>query len=352
MIEPAATELIPEIFHEVNEVGDPAWDLLSQNRPFQSACWYRYGECVMEDCQPIYIILSQDAQPVARATFWLVRREPLPIHPILQHWVQPIFHRWPLMICRSPLSNLSGLILPEGSLRQPALGMIAKIARNELKRTGGSYLLFDFLKIEETQWQTWLARFRSLEISNPGTHLELRWNSFDDYLKSQRKFRIRQHFRRTSQQAADMGMRISRHSHVEELPTILELIRNVERRHASSPNPWAASMLEQMHRTDSTWLTAHIGDRLVGCMLLVVDNGVQIACLPGLTEDVPYAYFMLLYEAIQLAFEKNLTALYWGSGAYETKRRLGFDLTNNNHIMLHPNGPIPGLFVRLATSLL
>jgi len=33
---------------------------------------------------------------------------------------------------------------------------------------------------------------------------------------------------------------------------------------------------------------------------------------------------MLLHEAIQDAFERKLTCLQWGSGVYETKRRLGF----------------------------
>jgi len=101
---------------------------------------------------------------------------------------------------------------------------------------------------------------------------------------------------------------------------------------------------------DGTWLTASIRDRLVGCMLLLADNGAQIAALPGLTEDVPFAYFMLLYEAIQDAFEKNLTCLHWGSGAYETKRRLGFEMEYNNNVTFKGNGFIPGLIARLAVS--
>ncbi|MGB8213797.1 MAG: GNAT family N-acetyltransferase [Anaerolineales bacterium] len=335
----------------VDEVGEEAWDRLSAGRPFQSARWYRYGERVMADCPSVYIILSRNAQPVARATFWLVRAEPLPVSNFVRSLIYPVLRRWPLLICRSPLSNSSGLILPEGPDREKALRVIAGAAYQELRRLGGSFVLFDYLYDDQTKWAGWPAGFKPMGVTGPGTRLALQWKSFNDYLRSNPKFRIHQHFRRSSQEAADLGIRVTRHINFDaEFATTLELIHNVERKHDSSPNPWAAGMLEYMQMVESTWLTAHIRDRLVGCMLLLVDNGVQIACLPGLTEDVPFAYFMLLYEAIQDAIAKDLTALHWGSGAYETKRRLGFELEYTNNFVYRGNGLIPGLIARLAGS--
>jgi len=95
-----------------------------------------------------------------------------------------------------------------------------------------------------------------------------------------------------------------------------------------------------MNRVEGTWLEAHLGDRLVGCLLLLEDGKVQIARLPGLIDEVPYAYFMLLYEAIQEAFEHNIHTLRWGSGAYETKRRLGFELETNNNLVFTSVNPL------------
>jgi hypothetical protein len=69
--------------------------------------------------------------------------------------------------------------------------------------------------------------------------------------------------------------------------------------------------------------------------------------LPGLADKVPYAYFMLLYEAIQDAFENKIRTLRWGSGAYETKQRLGFDLEYNNEIMIWGRGVVPKLITAL-----
>jgi hypothetical protein len=334
----------------IDEAGAEAWDTLSGNRPFQSARWYRFGERVMEDCRPIYIILSLENRPVARGTFWVVREEPLPVSPFVRKWLAPSLRRRPLLICRSPLSNSSGLILPEGSMQASALKMIAQAAFRELRKLDGSFLIFDYLDESQTTRQGWPPQFKQYKIADPGTRLTLEWNDFEAYLRSNTKFRIHQHFRRTSQEAADLGIRVTRHASYDSPDLALELIHNVEHRHGSMPNPWAAGMLEHMQMVESTWLTAHIGKRLVGCLLLLTDNGVQIASLPGLTEDVPFAYFMLLYEAIQEALERKLSLLRWGSGAYETKRRLGFELEQNNHVLFQGNGVISQLITRIATA--
>ena len=334
----------------VDEVGAEAWDTLSAGRPFQSARWYRFGELVMEGCQPLYIILSVDQCPVARATFWLVRDEPLVGSRYIRGLLHPVMQRWPLLICRSPLSNSSGLILPEPPLQAQAIRLIAETAFKAIQRLHASFLIFDYLEHIQTNWPDWPDRLRSVMVADPGTRMELQAEGFSGYLKSNAKSRIHQHFKRTCRSAQDLGIQVTRHASFDDSLEALDLIRQVEQRHASMPNPWAGGMLKHMQSVESTWLTAHIGDRLVGCLLLLVDNGVQIACLPGLTDDVPFAYFMLLYEAIQDAFDRKLVSLRWGSGAYETKRRLGFDLEHNNNIMFQGNGLICGLIGRLASS--
>jgi predicted N-acyltransferase len=335
-----------QIVNSVAEIGRNEWDALSENRPFQSYRWYAYGEQTMANSLPVYIIVSQDGKAIGRATFWLVHEEPLPISPRYRPMLQRLLRRWPLLICRSPHSGQAGLILPEPPLREAALGMLARAARQELRRLGGSFLIFDYLEPEQKKWPGWPGGFKAVTVADPGTKLVLQWDSFDDFLGAN-KWRIRQHYKRSKRDAADLGIRIRRCQNVEEINPALELIRNVEQRHASARDPWARGMLENMQMINSTWLEARIGDRLIGCLLLLEDGNVQIARLPGLTDEVPHAYFMLLYEAMQEAFEKKLAALRWGSGAYETKRRLGFELEHNNEIVLGGRGLITGLIASL-----
>ena len=123
-----------QIVRSVDEVGQSAWDRLGDGQPFASYRWYRYGEVALFDCVPVYIILNQHGEPVARATFWVIRNEPLPIPWRPARWAaQGLLRRWPLFVCRSPLSSSSGLILPEPPLRSPALEAIKQIAMEEGK---------------------------------------------------------------------------------------------------------------------------------------------------------------------------------------------------------------------------
>ena len=260
-----------------------AWDCLSAGGPFQSAAWYRFSKQVMLDCSPIYIILSLDNQPVERGTFWLVRNEPLPVSPFIQRMLTPCLQRWSLLICRSPLANSFSLILPDVPWHENTLRVIAETAFRELRRLRGPFLLFDYLQPNQAKWNGWPAHSRPMVVSGPGTQLALRPSGFDGYLKSNKKFRIHQHFRRSSQEATDLGFQIRRQASFDGSASVLELIHNVERRHESSPNPRAAEMFAHMGMVESTWLTASIGDRLAGCILLQADGDAQIASLPCLT---------------------------------------------------------------------
>jgi len=54
------------------------------------------------------------------------------------------------------------------------------------------------------------------------------------------------------------------------------------------------------------------------------------------------------YEGIRLAIEKKKRLLRWGSGAYDLKRRLGFELENNNNALLAGRDFCTRLAIKLA----
>ena len=51
----------------IHEIDPKAWDHLSDGRPFQSYRWYAYGECVMRDCPPVYLLAYNGDELIARA---------------------------------------------------------------------------------------------------------------------------------------------------------------------------------------------------------------------------------------------------------------------------------------------
>ena len=323
-----------KVFHSVTEINPDEWDCLSAGRPFTSHRWYAYGETVMVDCEPTYLIASQDGQAVARATLWRSPNEPLPIESSLMRKVfEPVFKRWPLLICRSPLVGMSGLVLPETPLRETAQAALSRKAEELLKQSGCSFLIFDYLSKDESM--DWCGDLISMTMPDPGTVMSLSWPSFEAWLQAGNK-KDRQHYKRTLREAEKLGIRVIRHESLERLDIeeALALIQDVEHRFGSAENPWARRMIENFNMVQgATFLTASIGSQLVGCGLVLEDNHVQTNTLLGLDEKVPYVYFMLVYESLRIAFEHNIRLMRLGSGAYEVKHQLGFSIEDNNSLL-------------------
>lgn len=359
------SQLHTHIAHSVAEIAPESWEALSGGAPFQSQRWYRFGEAVMADCPPTYVTVLDGGRPAARASLWLVRDEPLPVQGgPLREATQAYLRRRPLMLCRSPLSSMPGVLLRrppeaprarfelrgrESAESDAATRALVSAAREQARLAGASFLVFDFLTPELGDLAACTLALG--EAGDPGTLMELPWGSFDEFLAGLGK-NGRKHYRRTVRRAEELGITVSRHRTVERIPEALDLIRGVERRYGSAPNPWMRGMMEQLEMVAGTWLAATIGQRLVGCELVLQDNGAQAVTALGLAPDVPYAYFALGYEDIRLAIETGMRTLYWGSGAYEVKERLGFRTYPNNLIAYAGLGLAPRLIARAAAVML
>ena len=138
--------------------------------PFQSHRWYAFGERVMSDCQPFYVLAYEGSR------------------------LEAILRRYPLLVCRSPLSNTSGLLLPPSPLRDEALHAIGRQALHIGKQAQSLALMFDFLSKPESE--NWQNGFVSIKMQNPGTVMQSRWRSLDEYLQEGGK-KDRQHYKRT-----------------------------------------------------------------------------------------------------------------------------------------------------------
>jgi predicted N-acyltransferase len=343
-------DLGAQIAHSVEEIGQEAWDRLSGGQPFASYRWYRFGETVLADCTPIYVILSHQGEPIARSTLWLTPREPLPIPSVaVRRLMETLLRRWPLLLCRSPLTSLSGLILPEPPLRDAALQTIAEAAQAEMRRRRTSFLLFAHLTGPETRYAGWPASFAPISVSGPGTRLIMTWPDFEGYLHHLSKSAWKD-YRRHRNRAADLDIRVKRQPITAPMETAvaeqaMALIHNVDRHHNSPSYPWGQVILENVHMVDNVWLTAEVGGRLAGCGLLLGDGDMRFLALLGLDYAVEYAYFQLIYEAIRGTLEDGIRVLRGGSGAYTIKQRLGFELEDNHHVVFASKG---ALFQRLG----
>jgi len=267
----------------------------------------------------------------------LIRNEPLPkMNFVARKALTLLLKRFPLLICKSPLAFTGGVIFVDDENQSELASALSNAALSVARQQSASFVLFDYLS--KTNAQNLSAPFRVISAANPGTVMENKWRSLDDYLAAGDK-KDRQHYKRVMREAENLGIKISRHARVEKISDALNLIRSVERTHGALPNPWARPMLEQMEMVNGVFLTATINAQLVGCGLLLEDNHTQMTSLLGLAERVSYVYFMLVYESLKIAFEHQVSLLRWGSGAYAEKQRLGFSLEDNDALAFAASNP-------------
>ena len=322
-----------QVFRSIHEIDPEIWDRIVAGRGFQSHHWYQFGEHAMADCPSTYLIAWDGDTPIASAVLFKVHNEPLPLPEVARRFMAQVFKRRPLLICRSPLADTSALLLPGEPLRDEALASLAQAARDEFKKQRCSFLVFDFLLTEQLRYPAWPPSFEPITVSEPGTYMPIEWESFEAYLEAGNKH-DRQHYKRSLREAEKNGLVLSKHKTISDIDKALRLIRNVSIWHGSAPNPWMRGLLENFSMIDGTWLEIHKDDELVGCGAVIRDNKFQLALALGLEDDVPGGYFLLLYTALQEAFEHEVRLVRFGSGAYDIKRRLGFHLEDTNHAML------------------
>jgi predicted N-acyltransferase len=333
-----------QVFQRISDIAQDDWDKLSKDSPFQSHRWYQYGERVMSDCQPRYLLACQNDLIIGRAALWKIDNEPLPKMPApIKQAIVAAIRKWPLLICRSPLSFTHGFVVADDVARNEVLSAISEYALKTAREEKVSFLIFDYLNTTDMRGLS--GQLEGITNPSPGTIMENHWESMEEYLSAGNK-KDRQHYKRTRREAERMGIQIQRHSHVTQIDDVIGLIRNVETQHGALPNPWAHQMLENMEMVNSVFITATIDGRLVGCGLLLEDNASQMTSLLGLADNIPYVYFMLAYESLQIAFEHRVRSLRWGSGAYDIKQRLGFSTEDNSSFAFSATNPILQKLIR------
>jgi predicted N-acyltransferase len=329
-----------QVAHSVAEVGEEAWNHLSGGRALSSFRWYRFGEAVLEECPPTYIILSHGSEPVARATFWLKRREWLPITSrFVRSGAEKMLYHWPLFSCETPLVSLSGLILPGDPTSTAALQTIAHTAQTLGKGHHASFTLIGYINHQEALQAGWPKAFSPIFYPDEETSLEITWLDFESYIKHLAKS-TRRNYRLHCKKADELGIVVTSHSGVSEVDQVLTLIYSVDTYHNVGHRPWTRGILDNTGLVDSTWIAAHVGNRLVGCCSVIGDSGIEIATLLGLDYSFPefiFVYYQIIYAAVHLAIENGAKLLIGGGGAYELKRRLGFSKLPDDYMMVAAN---------------
>ncbi|MGF1504459.1 MAG: hypothetical protein GYB64_06785 [Chloroflexi bacterium] len=315
--------LSTRIVSTVYEVSEEDWNTFAESVPYSSYRWYQYGEAVNRQIgnEPRYALVYDGDRLVARATFWIVRHEDIPITNRLAHLLaQNIIQRWPLVVCRAPLASYSGLILPEGTRRQAALEALIVAGEQIADEAGGSTVMYDYATVEGVHWGD---EYHPIDWMDPGTQMPIVWETHHDYLRHLKKKR-RQDYKRYQREKEELGLTVMTYQHVPNPDEAIPLIQNVLDKYSIHDVPYLQAVLKYVGMTESDWLEVRRDGRLIGCMLMIGDRGVRHLRHLGRDYDYDNIYFLMVDEAIKLAIERDVKLLRAGAKLYEVKRRRGF----------------------------
>ena len=109
-----------QVFRSIEEIAPEIWNRVAAGRGFQSHRWYTFGERAMAGCLPTYLIAWDGDKPVAGAALFKIHNEPLPLPSVARRFMASVLKRRPLLVCRSPLTDTSAMLLPGGVIAKCA----------------------------------------------------------------------------------------------------------------------------------------------------------------------------------------------------------------------------------------
>jgi predicted N-acyltransferase len=305
-----------EILNTISDIGKHQWNTLVNTRtPEGSYEWYKaVEESKMEDLY--YVTLWEKGDLVAACCCFTFVREELLL-------------KIPLLVCWSPLSSILGFFSPSKEYTPYLLQGLEKI-RNILHLPG---TLIANLEPDDYKRHTpCMKGFTPFYLASTA-YLDLPYTDFDDYLNS-----LRSSDRRSIRKTLNRAEKRWQIQHV--LTNDLSKWKHVAYRlqgltcaeHNDFKNYISKEFYESLQKTmkDKVELSIFLKDSIPLASGLCLNNE-KVAVHKYAGVDPEYrqyqAYFLLYYEGIRKAIERNQSRIYFGTTTYQFKKKIGCDIT-------------------------
>lgn len=337
-----------EVLTTIEDVPAAEWDALATANPYAGHRWHRLAEAVMADYRPRYLLLRREGRLVAAAMGALESRLQ---NPALDARFGRLVRRSPFLLVTVPMTATAGLLVADGPDAQTDLQALLRELRALTRRERFRFCIIDHLPLRHPAVTAQRGYCRLAWL--PDTALDLRWASFEEYLRDLPR-KKRKEITRTQRRCERDGIVIKPVvATPEESRTLDRLVAELVRKHGGSrrfvPDLFvkAAAMLG----ADLTVLGAHRDGALVGCLALV-RSGEQLDArwigrdYDRTTDTAVYA--SLVTAAVQHAITAGVRRLHFGAAAYETKKHYGVAVEPRTRLFAARNPAATWLVSKLA----
>jgi predicted N-acyltransferase len=253
----------------------------------------------------------------------------------LRPWVHRIgFKLFPALISYAPLMYKSELII-DGALNKKeiaakVLTAIEQISiKEKVKVYGFSYVSRDQSYLTDLLKKN--SYISSLVV--PNTYIEIGFKSFKeyiDYLKKNHRH-MANNVKREINKTKKLGIRIERHTSYGALSEkFAHLFGETYFRHTGKKSPLTVDFFNHLASHCRNVLSAYCAfkdDELRAFSLILEGNDIWHYFLSGQDYDLdnkdPSYFYVVFYEPIKEAIERNAKRFYFGPANYETKLRRG-----------------------------
>jgi len=329
------------VFRSVDEIGRDAIDSIS-NDGFFTYGWFKTLEAQKSfDFCPFYIAVYDEGKLVAVAPcfadledhFFIEGPRIIPFMKKLLSLGKNIgFCENHVLLCYSPFCLRSKVLLEKSGNGKLILRLLSKKIDEICKKQ--RFLVSSFLFVSEFD-KLLVKNLQNLGyLQSPGTttfYLDIKWSSFEDYLKSL-TYKTRKNIRREIRKCAENGVSIEERDFEglsAKLPALLSnLFWKYDENAENLFNQPFFCKLEEYARDTAKVFVAEKNDEVVGFSMSLRQRDVLDVFMCGFDYDAQtktdFTYFNLCYYApIRWAIEKGIKKIYYRRKAEKVKMDRG-----------------------------
>ncbi|MFC1671790.1 GNAT family N-acetyltransferase [Planctomycetota bacterium] len=342
------------VFDSIADLEKQEWDeIVETNRLI---CTHAYIEAIersrINDCRFFYPVVYDEGRIAAHATVYSIRTElDTFARGVLKKSVEAVRRVWEGFLvlrsleCGSPVALGNTMSFARGVDRAKVFTLIREAVERLAGELGLRVILFRDFYDDETGFYDHLTEFGYRRVRNlPGTRIEIRWKSFEEYLGS-----MRSHYRRKAEKqlalfsgsglSVEVVRDFSRYADDLERLWVCAYERATEYRRERLTAGFFANV-DAVLGEQSAVLLLKKDDRPVGFSLLLLDERTLIPLFCGL--DYQYneqygVYFNLLHRVVQFGIEEGMSDIDFGITTIEPKKQLGAEVVTLNMYMKHRN---------------
>ena len=378
------TNLEVQSYSSIKEIDKQLWNSINRNQDifhsYEFLC--SVEESKIEDSKFWYLIVYFKGKPIGSAvlsTFSVLldlftSKSIQKIVSLLRKKfpnflkVKVLFCGIPISIGKNTISILNGFFLK--NFIYEVVMQMEKIAN----QYGINFLCFKEYKEDEVKWLDKLSEFGFVKLDSlPYVNMQVRWSTFDEYLKSMRYNYRRQIknslFNKTEKNIAiqeyhsstDLSsnseiltlFKPSEFNHQKFFKLYLQVMDRAETKLEILTEDFFKNVFERLDK--NSMILAVVKDNSInGAAYLVLDSNKITFLLVGLDysyQDYHNVLMNILYGIIQIAIDKKCKSIELGQTSYELKQRIGGKCTDE-YFFLKSSNVVINSIVRIFKPLL